>query len=56
MNNNRANRDSFRGQIVSYCALCSREALKEGKNGFILCPVHNWIKGVKQIAINERRV
>jgi hypothetical protein len=44
----------LQAETITICPICSRETLKEGKNGFALCPVHSWIKGVKTIDIKGR--
>ena len=41
-------------ETVTLCPVCSRETVKEGKNGFSLCLLHSWVKGLKTIDIIGR--
>ncbi len=41
-------------KTVNICPVCGKEATQEGKNGYILCLLHSWIKGIKSISIQGR--
>lgn len=45
--------NTIRAERVSCCPICGGKSTTKGKNGFILCSLHLWQKGIKGIEITH---